>query len=101
MTTKDPNFRVEAYAERARSALYRDPDDAHPMGTVEALSEAAQRRPEAARAWKRRLNDVNDDEVKAAFDALPQERISGASVDFALRMMAHNRKRIAQLEDQP
>ena len=101
LTTNDPNFRVEAYAERARSALYRDPEDAHPMGTVEALSEAARQRPEAARAWTRRLNDVDDDATQTAFDSLPQERISETSVDFARRLMAHNRKRIAQLEDSP
>jgi hypothetical protein len=99
LNTNDPQFQVEAYAERARSALYRNPDDANPMGTMEVLDEAVRRRPEAACAWTNRLTNLHNNALREAFNKLPSGRISEASIDFALRMTAHNRNRITNLED--
>ena len=89
--TKDQGFTVEAYAARARSALYRNDSSAHPMTTLETFGLAAEKRPTAARVWLDRLAAIREEEISLVLERVPSSRISEPAFEFARRLLLHNR----------
>jgi hypothetical protein len=98
LTTKDSRRNVERYVERARSAFFSTPTSDNPMSTLDVFKEASKVRPEAAKAWLERLSQITDNDVKAIFDQIPNDRISEAARNFAMKMLELNQKRLFQLE---
>lgn len=97
LTTRDAGATVEAYAHRARSAIYRHGQDARPMGTFVAFAEAAARRPEAARAWRSRLHDVPEDALQTIVTRVPDQVMSTAARQFVARFLGYTRRQILDL----
>jgi hypothetical protein len=55
LLTKDLGYRMEAWAAKARSALYREEHSGQPMTTLDAFGLAAESCRRAARGWAERL----------------------------------------------
>jgi hypothetical protein len=91
LTTRDSNRSVEAYAERTRSAIYRQPDDSKPMTPYDAFGEMAKRFPDAARIWLNCLSNISDDMIESLFNRIPADRISAVAAEFAMRLLHINR----------
>lgn len=96
LTTKDQNQTVEAYARKARSGLYRGPQDNRPMTVQEAVQAAATRRTEAARTWLRCFQNGAEDAVREGFARLPAERTHVSHAQFAERMVSYNLRRLTE-----
>ena len=64
LVTRDKGRSVEAYVQRAISALYATPSNSRPLGTLEAFTEAAKIRPDAANYWIGRLANINLEEFR-------------------------------------
>ena len=92
--TTDAGFTVEAYADRARSALYRNDSSPRPMKTMETFELAAEMWPKAARVWLDRLSAVREGQMGIVLEYVPSSRISQAAADFARRLLLHNRGRL-------
>jgi hypothetical protein len=97
LATSDVRATVEAYAKQARSALYRDAQDRHPMGTITAFAEAAQRQPSAARIWQERLHDLSGEMLETIVTRVPSRSMSETSQRFAVRFLQYTRKEILAL----
>lgn len=94
LATRDRGRSVEAYVERAVSALYATPDSSKPLGTLEAFAEAAKIRPSAAEYWVGRLANIKPEEFRAILTDVPDSEISAPARDFACRMLEINMQRI-------
>lgn len=94
LTTNDGGFTVEAYAERARSALYSSATDAKPLTPLDAFLEAAQVSPSAARAWCHRIALIGPAQMDDLLGAVPPDRMPEIAKEFVARMVSHNRNLI-------
>lgn len=98
LRTRDEGRSVERYVERATSAFYPSrPTGARPLSTVEAFQVASAVRPNGARAWLKRLEEVRAEDIAQIFAQVPAERISPVAVEFARKMLEINRKRLLAL----
>jgi hypothetical protein len=98
LTTRDAQATVEAYAQKARSAIYRNSQDRRPMGTLAAFAEAAARRPEAAHAWRLRLQDVPDAVLEPIVTRVPDQFMSASARQFVVRFLEYTRRQILDLD---
>ena len=97
LSSNDSGFQVEAYAEKALSALYANQSDSKPLTTIGAFQLAANRHSRATEAWMSSLQRLGEDRFQAILLEVPQQRLSAESSKFALRMLLHNRKRLLNL----
>lgn len=98
ITTNDPRFAVEAYAEKARSSFYGKEDDKKQLSTMEAFLLAAKQREQAAEAWLDRLKALSVDRIQEVVGRVPEERMSDATKGFVTRYLVHNRKRLLSMD---
>lgn len=97
LVTNDQNFTVEAYAARARSALFSSADDSVPLAPIEAFSEVAKLDPKAARAWCERVQRVTDEGVDRILQQVPEARMPLPYKEFVIRMLRFNRQEILSI----
>jgi hypothetical protein len=93
--SKDKNFTCAAFAARARSGFFRNPTDSRPMSPVDAFAEAGRRHPSAARHWIERMSSITEGDMAILLAAVPPDRVSQVSSQFAIELMLSNRDRIA------
>ena len=98
LRTADRNFGLQAFAAKARSALYRDEADPRPLLTVDAFLDAARYKPLAARCWLDNLNTITEAEVAIIMSNVPRERLSDTAVEFASRLILINKNRLLEGE---
>jgi hypothetical protein len=101
LRTTDLGDSVEAYASRARSALYRARGDRHPLNTEDAFLEYAVREPDSARYWIRRLKGVSPDVVNEVISRIPAARMTDLARQFCSRMLVCNAARIIHRSTAP
>lgn len=94
MVSRDKNFTVEAYVQKARSALYLNADDRRPVTQLEAFRHAAQRYPAGASVWLDRLASIPMAEVDILFERIPVDRLSPIASEFARRILLINRDKL-------
>lgn len=92
LATRDSGFTAEAYADRARSAFFLDETARRPLPTLVAFQRSAERWPKAARVWTERLRALRRESFDDILAAIPPDRCSEASAEFARRMLLHNRR---------
>lgn len=97
LATRDRGFTVEAYVEKARSAIYAKEGDKRPLTTFAAFAEAANWDRMAACVWLDRLAGIEQGAMLSVFERIPKERISPVAIEFALKMLEINRKRLLEL----
>lgn len=96
LRTTDPRYSVDAFAIRARSALFESQDDNKPLLTIDAFSSAASKTSKLSEYWLGKLAGVEDDGVAEIIDRLPLEFTSVPARDFAKKLLSCNKERILQ-----
>ncbi|PCH60225.1 MAG: phosphatidylinositol kinase [Gammaproteobacteria bacterium] len=94
LRTKDKGRSVEAYVERARSALYKSSISKKPLTTSDAFNEAARLRTDAASYWLSRLAGLSFDDIEAIFNNIPSGSMSDLAREFAMKMLKINLERL-------
>jgi len=89
---------MQHYVERARSAFYLSPSDPRPMSTLGAFHKAAQKSPQAAKAWLERLESISPQDTQSIFNRIPEEEISPIAINFAQELLSLNRQRLLALK---
>jgi len=100
LLTRDMNFTVEAFASKARSALYLNERDTRPLRTYEAFLAFAHQLPLAGKCWLDRLRGIDDAELGILVDEVPQERITEVSAEFAKRLLLANKSALTSMRDE-
>jgi hypothetical protein len=98
--TKDNGFSVDAFAARAKSAIYPDSQavNVKPLGTFEAFDLASSTRPNARLFWKGRLGEISLDRIKVDFELCPEHLVSTIAINFILKILKSNRNRLLALK---
>ncbi|WP_049876185.1 MULTISPECIES: HipA domain-containing protein [Sorangium] len=94
---RDRRRSVDAYCKKARSALYRNAQDPAPMSPLDAFAEAMRHAQPAGRHWLERLGAADHAKVSSIVDRIPAHRISEPARQFALAVMATNRRALLSL----
>ncbi len=94
LNTKNSEYHISSYAQKAMTKFYRTPNDAKPMTTIEVFREAAGRNRAAAQEWVERLARVSDDATLHILKRVPRAMLSEVGVDFAHELLRLNRIRL-------
>ena len=100
LSTRDLGRTVEAFANRAASALYLNEADGKPLKTVEAFRLSALHSRASALVWLERLANITSEEMDAPFRQLPERSITQPAADFARKMLDINRNRLLALREE-
>ncbi len=96
LETKDRNRTVAHFAQKARSAFYANPEDAHALGTLEACRVFASLSPVAAKAWLDRLATIGRDQVEHVLNEVPNKRMSSITKQFTVELLEENKRRLME-----
>lgn len=96
LNARDKRRSVEAYSNRARSALFRSSADEKPLTPIGAFLAAAQHRPRAASFWRQQLAAVDWGRVEGVLREVPPSEITRTAADFALQLLSVNRERLLE-----
>ena len=92
---------VSTYTRRARSAFYAKPGDSKALLTVEVFILAAQRSPEAASIWLKRLESITSSTTQQLLGRIPESRISPVGITFAQQVLDINKNELLRLQENP
>ncbi len=92
--SRDHGYRVDAYVRRARSALFRDATARRPLLTLDALRDWGCHAPRGLALWLGQLARIDDAEVAALTEQIPETHATQTARRFAAEMLRCNRRRI-------
>lgn len=98
MQSRDIHRRIPYFVQRARSALFANPQDKHPLTTLTAWQMFAARVPLESAFWLRRLQALDGAAIKGVVDSIPLDRMSVVCRRFTLDLLVENRRRILKAE---
>jgi hypothetical protein len=94
LDTRDSHRTLDAYADRATSALYRNENDPRPLSTLDAYREVARLRPVGAVHWSNRLKLILPEQIDEVLQNVPAEAMTDTARIFAKALLVHNQHRI-------
>lgn len=96
LTTPDPGFTVQAYAEKCKSCLYAINESGNPqrLKTFDAFCTAARIYPQAANIWLEHLSRFSSSDTTVLMQRIPTSRISAPAIQFASEILNHNQARL-------
>lgn len=94
LTTKDQRRHISAYVKKARSAIHEGETSKKPMLTFDLFQKAAARSPQTAQIWLDQLQKISENDCWNLFEKLPLGEITPPAKQFALTLLALNRKRL-------
>jgi hypothetical protein len=100
LRTRDKGYSVGAYADKCQSYLYANIGTRQRITTFQAFCEAAKLYPQAADIWLECLNNISVDDIRRLFNCIPEHRISPVAIEFAYKILIHNRDRLLRFREQ-
>lgn len=94
LQTRDKNRMISTFVRKARSAFYASVQERKPLTTMAAWRAFSSYAPQAAQAWLRRLASIDPATVKEIVARIPSSRMSGVAVDFTVKLLEENRRRL-------
>lgn len=94
LTTSDQGRSINQYILKARSAIYSSKSEAKPLLTIDAFKQFASKRPNSARFWLQRLNDITPSQCRSIFDRIPPSEISEITIRFTMKLLELNKERL-------
>ncbi|TGP24895.1 MULTISPECIES: HipA domain-containing protein [unclassified Mesorhizobium] len=99
LATNDIRFKVEAFAAKARSALFAEVTDRRPLGTIDAFALAARSNRSSGLYWLKKLESISEASVEGIFMMVPASVMSVAQKEFGLRLLLANKRRLLELRE--
>jgi len=94
LQSNDENRSTEGYARRAKSAFYSSNTKGVKLNTFEVVKIASSACPMACETWIKRIADIPNEMIRDQFSRIPKDRISELGIDFAVKLLDVNRKRL-------
>jgi len=103
LTTIDSGYNIEAFVKKAKSAFYDKQSTSHDnnlrqLKTIEAFKNAAKQNRKAANFWLNKLESLSQTEINNIFIKIPNMLITRPAIDFALKILEANKKRLLDLK---
>lgn len=92
LATNDSGFAVESYVEKAKTPFRNT--KGKKMQTLEVVRELLKYKPGAVHYWMERIGEISPDQTKALFSLMPEGMMTQVAVDFALKVLEANRRRM-------
>ncbi|MFK5975294.1 MAG: hypothetical protein QM493_02190 [Sulfurovum sp.] len=96
LQTKDRGRMVEHFVRRAKTPFFDNGD--RNLKTIEAFKLCAYSNKDIAIYWLEILEQLDINRVKKIFDTIPNALISDVSIEFAIKILEENRKRLLELK---
>ncbi len=96
LATKDEGYSVKAYANRAMTPFFQAGTQ-QCWKTVDAFRFAEAQNPVGARIWLKRLGRIGYEEMEGVFRAIPAPLISEEGIQFALKLLEINQRRLMEV----
>jgi hypothetical protein len=97
LATTNPHRTVEAFASKARSALFESETDTHALGTLEAFVSYGRELADAQGIWLQRLSEISSSDMRGIIDNIPFERMTPVTKDFTHRLLLVNQNRLLSI----
>ncbi len=91
---------VQAYAEKSRSAFFRQEGDSKPLLTFDVFAAVARDYARSAALWLDQLAKISPGQIETLLHRIPQSRISPTALEFAHQMLDINRDRLLRLREE-
>ncbi|EGW23011.1 HipA domain-containing protein [Methylobacter tundripaludum SV96] len=98
LTTRDRGRHISSYIKKARSAIYLNKSEQKPLHTLDAFWQLASKRPESAKLWLQRLGDISPEQCQNVFNKIPPSEISETAIEFAMKLLELNKKRLLEVK---
>lgn len=98
LTTKDKNFAIEAYCQRAKTPFYNK--NSQKLSTLEACGLLGKLYPAELCFWLTRVVQIEQTKIVEIFNRLPNEFINNIQRTFAQRVLSGNLKRLCELKNE-
>ncbi len=96
LQSKDKGFQVENFIKKAKTPFYnRDKN----LRTIDAFKLCADSNKAIAIYWLEKVENLDMNKVKEVFNTIPDHLISDASIEFALKILEENRKRLMEVKE--
>lgn len=97
LMTKDSRYSVQAYADKARSALYAKNSDTRKLSPFEAFVAAAQFQKTSAVIWQNKLRAVTPEIVSQIIERIQPDFMTQPAKEFAAALLNYNQTKILAL----
>jgi hypothetical protein len=98
LTSRDRYRSISVYVTKARSACYADAKSDKTLGTLECFRAFSSHATAASKAWTRRLEAIQHQDVWEIIQRVPSNRISKIGRQFTMDLLNENKKRILQMD---
>ncbi len=96
--TRDKNYTLEAFCSKAKTPFYTS--DNKKINSLDACSVAAKFDKDALCYWIDQITMIDPKEIQTIFEKVPQEFIESESIEFAMKMLEINSKRLNELKQE-
>ncbi len=94
----DSDIYFSLLSDRVQRLINENETDAKPLSLIDAFRTASLNNPDASKIWLEKLESVTIDGVTEVFERIPEERISNAAKEFAIKLLETNRRRLLELK---
>ncbi|MEA3387290.1 MAG: phosphatidylinositol kinase [Patescibacteria group bacterium] len=96
LQSKDKGFQVENFVKKAKTPFHnRDKN----LKTIEAFNLCAYSNKTIAKYWLEKVENLDMNKVRDIFNKIPDNIISEVSIEFALKILEENRKRLMETKE--
>lgn len=95
LNSADKGFKVESFVKKAKTPFYHQDKR---LTTIEAFKLCGDYNKQIAINWLKKLEGLDIKEIERYFDSIPKHLIKNISIEFALKILEENKKRLIALK---
>jgi len=96
LNTKDKNRMVKYFVTKAKTPFFDNKDKN--LKTIEAFRLCADSNKNIAIYWLEKLESLDINKIRKKFNEIPEHLISNVSIEFALKILKENKKRLMEVK---
>ncbi len=97
LNSKDERYQVKSFVKKAKTPFYNKTKN---LKTIEAFIICTEGNKDIAIYWLNKLETLNFDDIKKIFEKIPTHLISETSIEFAMKMLDENKKRLLEIKEE-
>lgn len=94
LNTKDAGYSVEAFAKKARTAMYNDDKI---LKTYQLAKLCYKHHPTEYNFWVEKINAISEQDITGCFAQLPKDWMNDMDKEFTIQLLQANKKELNQL----
>ncbi len=97
LKTKDSGFTVSSFVKKAKTPFHQHDKN---VTTIDAFKMCANTNKNIADYWLSKLENLDICEVREVFNKVPKDYISDTSIEFAIKILEENKKRLIKIKEE-